>query len=69
MNLDRDHILNEVMDKSKGFWKVKMIHASGHGGQNKDHGNSKAQLTFDINKFFEIFELDEQKWEKFIDIV
>lgn len=68
MVLDKERILNHVMDKSKDFWKVKFVRASGHGWQHKDHGNSKAQLTFDVNKFFEIFDLDE-KWDKFVDVV
>ncbi len=68
MNIEKETILHEVMDKSKGFYKTKFIHASGHGGQHKDHGNSKAQLTFDVEKFFDTFELDEEKWEKFVEI-
>lgn len=68
MNLDKDHILGEVMDKNKKFWNVKFVHASGHGWQHKDHGNSKAQLIFDVEKFFETFDLDE-KWDRFVEVV
>ena len=68
MNLDKEYILGKVMDKSKGFWKIKMVHASGHGGQHKDHGNSKVQLVFDINKFFEEFNLGDEMWEKFVKV-
>lgn len=66
VELDRENILHEVMDKSKWYWSVKFVHASGHGWQHKDHGNSKAQLKFDINKFFEDFDLDDSMRDDFV---
>lgn len=64
----KDQILQEVMDKSKWFWTVKFVHASGHGGQHKDHGNSKAQLVFDVEKFFEAFDLGDDRRDKFVEV-
>lgn len=69
MVLNKEKILNDVMDKSKDFWKIKLVRASGHGWQHKDHGNSKAQLFFDIDKFFEIFDLEDKKWDDFVEVV
>ncbi len=63
-----EEILKHVMDKSSWFWSVKFVHASGHWWQHKDHGNSKAQLTFDVVKFFEMFDPDNKKWDKFVEI-
>jgi ribosome-associated protein len=66
--LTNEEILNHVMDKSNNFWAVKFVHASGHGGQHKDHGNSKAQLHFDVGKFFDEFDPEDRKWEKFVEV-
>ncbi len=63
-----EDILKHVIDKSNWFWTVKFVHASGHGWQCKDHGNSKAQLTFDVKKFFEEFDPENKKWEKFVEV-
>ena len=68
VKLTNDEILAHVMDKSNDFWAVKFVHASGHGGQHKDHGNSKAQLTFDVSKFFDEFDPENHKWEKFVEV-
>ncbi len=67
MDLYKDKILHEVMDKSQWYWQMKLVHASGHGGQHKDHGNSKAQLKFDVDKFFKTFDLDDKR-EKFVEV-
>jgi protein subunit release factor B len=56
------------MEKQNGYWKVKFIHSSGHGGQHKDHGNSKAQLSFDVAKFFEDYDEDNTRWDKFVEV-
>ena len=66
--LSNEEILNYVMEKSNNFWTVKFVHASGHGWQHKDHGNSKAQLTFDVAKFFEEFDPENNLWNKFVEI-
>ena len=65
---NKEEILHHVLDKSSGYWKVKFVHSSGHGGQHKDHGNSKAQLTFDVSKFFEDYDEDNVWWEKFVEV-
>ena len=67
-HMTNEEILNYVMDKSNWFWTVKFVHASGHGWQHKDHGNSKAQLVFDITKFFEEFDPENKKWERFVEV-
>jgi ribosome-associated protein len=66
--ITNEEILNHVINKSNNFWTVKFVHASGHGGQHKDHGNSKAQLHFDIDKFFDEFDIDNSKWDKFVEV-
>ncbi len=68
IKLTNDEILAHVMDKSNDFWTVKFVHASGHWWQHKDHGNSKAQLTFDVAKFFEEFDPENTKWDKFVEV-
>lgn len=65
-NIDSNDIISQVMkNKNKKFWEISLTHASGPGGQHINHGNSKAQLVFDIDKFLEIFDLSEEKKEKF----
>lgn len=61
-------IINTVMDKNKWYWQIKYVHASGHGGQNINHGNSKAQLHFDINKFYNDFDLQDKTWDDFVKV-
>ena len=68
IKLTNDEILANVMNKSNGFWVVKFVHASGHWWQHKDHGNSKAQLTFDVKKFFEEFDPENKRWDKFVEV-
>lgn len=68
--MTNEEVLKYVMDKSNNFWAVKFVHASGHGWQHKDHGNSKAQLSFDVDKFFDFFDdLTEEDREKFVGVV
>lgn len=65
-----DKKLSEIIkNNNHDYWWVKLVHASGHGGQNINHGNSKAQLFFDINQFFELFDLDNDDRDKFVKIV
>ena len=66
--MTNEEILHYVLQKSSWFWEVKFVHASWHGGQHKDHGNSKAQFHFDINKFFEKFDPENKKWERFVEV-
>ena len=66
--MTNEDILKHVIDKSNWFWTVKFVQASGHGGQHKDHGHSKAQLIFDVKKFFEEFDSENKKWEKFVEV-
>lgn len=68
IKINREEILHHVLDKSNDYWKIKFIHSSGHGWQHKDHGNSKAQLTFDVAKFFEDYDEDNLMRDKFVEI-
>ncbi len=71
MNLKKvihDEIMLKLDKNIEKFWEIKLVHASGHGWQNINHGNSKAQLFFDINKFFEIFEISDDKRDKFVEV-
>lgn len=68
INHNVDEIIHKLDKNNEKFWEIKLVHASGHGWQNINHGNSKAQLTFDVNKFFEIFEIDDSKWDKFVEV-
>ena len=55
----------EIVEKNSNnrYWSVKWIHASGHGWQNINHGNSKAQLHFYINNFYNDFNInDDTRW-------
>ncbi len=61
-----DEIIHKLDKNNEKFWEIKLVHASGHGWQNINHGNSKAQLFFDVNKFFEIFEISDDKWDRFV---
>lgn len=63
-----DDIIHKIDKNNEKFWEIKLVHASGHGWQNINHGNSKAQLTFDVNKFFEIFEIHDSEWDKFLEV-
>lgn len=71
LSLDLEKKLDRVIkNPKKSFWWIKLVHASGHWWQNINHGNSKAQLFFDVNSFFELFELDSQQdWDKFVKVV
>lgn len=63
-------ILDTVMRNPNGrYWTVKWVHASGHGWQKINHGNSKAQLHFNINAFYEDFDIKDKTWEDFVKIV
>ncbi len=68
INHNIDEIIHKLDKNNEKFWEIKLVHASGHGWQNINHGNSKAQLTFDINKFFETFEIHDSKWDKFVEV-
>jgi len=68
LNHNIDEIIHKLDKNNEKFWEIKLVHASGHGWQNINHGNSKAQLTFDVNKFFEIFDISDDKWDKFIEV-
>lgn len=61
-------IIDTVMNKNNWYWRIKFVHASGHGWQHINHWNSKAQLHFDINKFYNDFDFPEKSWEDFIKI-
>jgi len=63
-------ILEVVMrNPNNRYWNVKRVHASGHGGQKINHGNSKAQLHFNINNFYNDFGIKDKTWEDFVKIV
>lgn len=63
-------ILETVMrNPNNRYWTVKRVHASGHGWQKINHGNSKAQLHFDINNFYNDFDIKDKTWEDFVKIV
>ena len=68
INHNIDEIIHKLDKNNEKFWEMKLIHASGHGWQNINHGNSKAQLSFDINKFFKTFEISDDKREKFVEV-
>jgi len=61
-------IIETVMKEKSGFWRVEYVHASGHGWQNINHWNSKAQLHFDINKFYNDFNLTDKSWDDFVKV-
>lgn len=61
-------IIETVMKNKSGYWEVKYVHASGHGWQNINHGNSKAQLHFDVNKFYSDFDLKDKSWDDFVKV-
>lgn len=58
-------IIDKVMNKNNGYWVVKHVHASWHGWQHINHWNSKAQLHFDVNKFYNDFNIKDKTWEDF----
>lgn len=65
-----DEILNIVMkNPNNKYWEVKYVHASGHGGQKINHWNSKAQLHFNINNFYNDFNIKDKTWEDFVKVV
>ena len=64
------NIISAVMKNTNNkYWEVKYVHASGHGGQKINHGNSKAQLHFNINNFYNDFNIKDKTWEDFVKIV
>ena len=64
------NILDVVMrNPNNRYWTVKRVHASWHGGQKINHGNSKAQLHFNINNFYSDFDIKDKTWEDFVKIV
>lgn len=63
-------ILEIVMrNPNNRYWTVKRVHASWHGGQKINHGNSKAQLHFSIDNFYNDFDIKDKTWEDFVKIV
>lgn len=63
-------ILNIVMrNPNNRYWAVKRVHASWHGWQKINHGNSKAQLHFNINNFYNDFDIKDKTREDFVKIV
>lgn len=63
-------ILEIVMrNPNNRYWNVKRVHASWHGGQKINHGNSKAQLHFNINNFYNDFDIKDKTREDFVKIV
>lgn len=63
-------ILDTVMKNSNNrYWRIKLIHASGHGWQNINHGNSKVQLHFNLDNFYNDFDIKDKTWEDFVKIV
>lgn len=64
------NVLETVMrNPNNRYWTVKRVHASGHGGQKINHRNTKAQLHFDINNFYNDFNIKDKTWENFVKIV
>lgn len=64
------NIISAVMKNTNNkYWEVKYVHASGHGWQKINHGNSKAQLHFNINNFYNDFNIKDKTWEDFVKIV
>lgn len=63
-------ILDTVMrNPNNRYWTVKRVHASGHGWQKINHGNSKAQLHFDINNFYNDFDIKDKTRDDFVKLV
>ena len=64
------NIISAVMKNTNNkYWEVKYVHASGHGGQKINHWNSKAQLHFKINNFYNDFNIKDKTWDDFVKIV
>ena len=51
------------------YWRIKLVHASGHWWQNINHGNSKAQLHFNLDNFYNDFGINDKTREDFVKIV
>lgn len=63
-------ILEVVMrNPNNRYWTVKRVHASWHGGQKINHGNSKAQLHFSINNFYNDFDIKNKTRDDFVKVV
>lgn len=63
-------ILEIVMrNPNSRYWTVKRVQASWHGGQKINHTNTKAQLRFNINNFYNDFDIKDKTWEDFVKIV
>lgn len=64
------NVLETVMkNPNNRYWTVKRVHASGHGWQKINHWNSKAQLHFNIDNFYNDFNIKDKTWEDFVKIV
>lgn len=59
-------VIAKVLNKNNWYVKIKYVHASGHGGQHINHWNSKAQLHFDVNKFYKDFDLRDKTRDDFV---
>ena len=64
------NIINTVMKNTNNKYReIKYVHASGHGGQKINHGNSKAQLHFNIDNFYKDFDIKDKTRDDFVKIV
>jgi protein subunit release factor B len=64
------NIINAVMKNTNNKYReIKYVHASGHGGQKINHGNSKAQLHFNIDNFYKDFDIKDKTRDDFVKIV
>lgn len=62
-------ILKVVMrNPNHRYRRIKPLPASWPWWQKRNHGNSKAQLHFDINAFYKDFDIKEKTWEDFVKI-
>lgn len=60
-----ESMLARVLDKNNWYIVIKHVHASGHGWQHINHWNSKAQLHFNVDKFYKDFNLKDKTREDF----
>ena len=64
------NIINAVMKNTNNKYReIKYVHASWHGGQKINHGNSKAQLHFNIDNFYNDFDIKDKTRDDFVKIV
>lgn len=65
-----ENILDTVMrNPNHRYWRICPLPASWPGWQKRNHGNSKAQLHFFINNFYEDFGIKDKTREDFVKIV